>query len=196
MKKTIVVLALTSLALAAHATGFETGDERQEIKQQAEIAKLSKRVGKTFWVRPVKYQLVGFILSGDSCYGEKSNVTEVKKFTVVEADKRRCGNGRYRVQFEDGTDAWVDAVYFDIASDEITSSNPKDASVRAMRISKPQKKTGVSIGMTKDKVLASSWGRPRDINRTHNAHGTTEQWIYGSGNYLYFRNGILESVQN
>jgi hypothetical protein len=58
------------------------------------------------------------------------------------------------------------------------------------------KKEGVRIGMTQAEVLASSWGRPDDINKTTTAYGTSEQWVYGHRNYLYFRNGILTTIQN
>lgn len=54
---------------------------------------------------------------------------------------------------------------------------------------------GVSIGMTKEDVLASSWGRPESVNTTVTAHGTHEQWVYGGNNFLYFDNGILSTVQ-
>lgn len=57
-------------------------------------------------------------------------------------------------------------------------------------------KSGVSIGMTKADVLASSWGKPQRINKTTNAYGTHEQWVYGNGNYLYFENGLLTTIQN
>ena len=58
------------------------------------------------------------------------------------------------------------------------------------------KKQGVLLGMNQEAVLSSSWGRPKDINRTTNRYGTREQWVYGNGNYLYFENGILTSIQN
>lgn len=61
---------------------------------------------------------------------------------------------------------------------------------------KKKKNEGVSIGMTKADVLASSWGKPQSINTTTNAYGVREQWVYGGRNYLYFKNGILESIQN
>ncbi len=54
---------------------------------------------------------------------------------------------------------------------------------------------GVTIGMTKDDVLLSSWGAPSNINKTVNANGTSEQWVYDNYNYLYFENGILTSIQ-
>ena len=53
----------------------------------------------------------------------------------------------------------------------------------------------VRIGMTKD-MCKEAWGSPRDINRTISDFGTHEQWVYGSGQYLYFENGKLTSIQN
>jgi hypothetical protein len=61
-----------------------------------------------------------------------------------------------------------------------------------------RKNEGVRIGMTKDEVLMSNWGKPDKINKTTNAYGVHEQWVYrsrGSG-YLYFDDGILTSIQN
>lgn len=54
---------------------------------------------------------------------------------------------------------------------------------------------GVVVGMNTCSALAA-WGRPKDVNRTTNKYGTTEQWVYGDRNYLYFDNDTLRSVQN
>ena len=54
----------------------------------------------------------------------------------------------------------------------------------------------VSIGMSTSDVLDHGWCKPNSINRTTNAYGTTEQWVYGDRNYLYFTNGQLTSIQN
>lgn len=59
-----------------------------------------------------------------------------------------------------------------------------------------RKRAGVSIGMTQERVLESSWGRPQHVNRTTTVNGIHEQWVYGSRNYLYFDNGILTGIQN
>jgi hypothetical protein len=59
-----------------------------------------------------------------------------------------------------------------------------------------KKKQGVSIGMSQQDVLDSSWGRPERVNRTTNAYGVREQWVYGGSGYLYFENGTLTSIQN
>lgn len=58
-----------------------------------------------------------------------------------------------------------------------------------------KKKEGVRIGMSKDDVIASSWGKPRKINATTNARGTREQWVYDGG-YLYFEGETLTTIQN
>ena len=57
------------------------------------------------------------------------------------------------------------------------------------------KSQGVSIGMSKQQVLESSWGKPKDINRTVTAYGTNEQCVYDGG-YLYFDGDLLTTVQN
>jgi hypothetical protein len=61
-----------------------------------------------------------------------------------------------------------------------------------------RKKRGVSIGMTKDEVLESSWGRPDHLNTTTNVYGSSEQWVYQryKNGYLYFKDGILTSISN
>lgn len=59
-----------------------------------------------------------------------------------------------------------------------------------------KKKLGVAVGMSKDDVLASSWGRPNSINRTTGTWGVHEQWVYGGHNYLFFENGVLTTIMN
>ncbi|MCW2119866.1 hypothetical protein [Flavobacterium sp. 7A] len=53
----------------------------------------------------------------------------------------------------------------------------------------------VKIGWTKSMCIAS-WGKPYDINRTTNAYGTQEQYVYSLKKYLYFENGILTGIQD
>jgi hypothetical protein len=80
------------------------------------------------------------------------------------------------------------------ALDRIEEAAQKKALVadRARR-----RREGVSVGMTKDEVLMSSWGRPQHINTTTTSRGSREQWVYGIGNYLYFDEaGRLYAIQN
>lgn len=99
---------------------------------------------------------------------------------------------------------WDDAyqaanAYADVDDSELhslmTTANEKIAAAAAAKAKAEARKQGVSIGMTKEQVLGSSWGRPQKINSTHNRYGTREQWVYGGGNYLYFEADRLTSIQ-
>lgn len=74
-----------------------------------------------------------------------------------------------------------------------------DAKLTAKTIAEAKasaRKEGVLIGMTKERVLASVWGKPQSINRTVHASGVHEQWVYGGHNYLYFDGEVLTAIQN
>lgn len=80
----------------------------------------------------------------------------------------------------------------------LTQSNAKRekvADAEAKRIRTEKKLTGVLLGMSQQDALDSSWGKPQKINRTTNAYGVSEQWVY-IGSYLYFKDGVLTSIQN
>jgi hypothetical protein len=53
----------------------------------------------------------------------------------------------------------------------------------------------VLTGMTAEQARMS-WGKPKEVNRTITGTSTHEQWVYGSGSYLYFEDAILKGVQN
>lgn len=85
----------------------------------------------------------------------------------------------------------------------VTARNKRlqmEESARAAKLLAEEKarkrREGVSIGMTEQEVLDSSWGKPKRIRSTTTASGTDQQWIYDGGNYLYFSNGKLRAVQN
>lgn len=63
------------------------------------------------------------------------------------------------------------------------------------QVAAQRKSQGISIGMTAQDVLQSSWGKPKKVNRTVTSSGTREQWIYGGG-YIYIENGIVVAIQN
>lgn len=54
----------------------------------------------------------------------------------------------------------------------------------------------VRLGMTAAIVRLCGWGEPNSINRTITSWGVSEQWVYGDGRYLYFRNGRLDTIQD
>lgn len=97
-------------------------------------------------------------------------------------------------------EAW--ALFIELRKDakDISSFRAQTAADEAERrqaeIEKREAKHhGVNIGMTEAQVLGSNWGRPQSINTTITAGGRHEQWVYGGFNYLYFKDGILTSIQ-
>jgi hypothetical protein len=54
----------------------------------------------------------------------------------------------------------------------------------------------VRIGMTKAEVIHCGWGKPERISRTITSSSSSEQWIYSDGNYLYFSDDLLITIQN
>ena len=52
----------------------------------------------------------------------------------------------------------------------------------------------VKLTMSAEQVLLS-WGKPQNINQSIGSYGVHEQWIYGSGQYLYFENNVLTNMQ-
>jgi hypothetical protein len=72
----------------------------------------------------------------------------------------------------------------------------KEKKAEADARAKWKAKGGVRIGMTAKQALASNWGKPYKINKSTNAYGVREQWVYEGSNYLYFENGVLTAIQN
>ncbi len=59
------------------------------------------------------------------------------------------------------------------------------------------KRPDARIGMTAKQVIEkTNWGEPESVNRTVTQYGAEEQWVYGLGTYLYFKNGRLTAIQN
>lgn len=89
---------------------------------------------------------------------------------------------------------------------EIKKKEEKKKKEEATRLSELSKKYGtqnaklimqkkVQIGW-REELCIESWGKPLKINKTTSSSGVHEQWVYSSGCYLYFDNGILTSIQN
>ena len=58
------------------------------------------------------------------------------------------------------------------AADTESKNKENAQELRNLAVDKAErKKSGVSVGMTRDEVLASNWGKPRKINRTRSLGG-------------------------
>lgn len=52
-----------------------------------------------------------------------------------------------------------------------------------------------AIGMTAEQVEKSTWGKPKDINKTTYSWGVSEQWVYSGYRYIYLEDGIVTAIQ-
>ncbi|WP_305825797.1 hypothetical protein [Massilia brevitalea] len=85
-----------------------------------------------------------------------------------------------------------------LAAEQVAQLRAKAAEQKRAKAATRESKRrgGVALGMTPSQVRASNWGSPQRINRTTGSFGVHEQWVYSGGNFLYFENGVLTSVQN
>ncbi|WP_186430062.1 ankyrin repeat domain-containing protein [Clostridium sp. BSD9I1] len=65
----------------------------------------------------------------------------------------------------------------------------------SLGLSVSDEKKSPKIGMTADEILNSTWGKPKDINKTTTKYGTSEQWVYDLGKYIYLEDGIVTAIQ-
>jgi len=84
--------------------------------------------------------------------------------------------------------AFKEKVLSEVTPEKIVQQEARDKAAK--------KSQGVRIGMTKQDVLGSNWGKPNHINKTTRSYGVHEQWVYSGNNYLYFEDGILTTIQN
>ncbi|GED25178.1 hypothetical protein BAG01nite_12800 [Brevibacillus agri] len=97
-----------------------------------------------------------------------------------------------------------DMIYYLTAYDEYSVhfgfllSNPYTTYKWSNKVWDHIKKNSVFVGMNEDMVWLS-WGLPTRKNVSKYAWGTEEQWVYDlksqGTKYLYFKNGILTSIQ-
>jgi hypothetical protein len=76
----------------------------------------------------------------------------------------------------------------------IWKNNPNDPTGQFFKLCM---KPSARIGMTKEQVINDTeWGKPEKINATTTVNGTSEQWRYFGGGYLYFVNGKLTAIRS
>ncbi|MBG9776212.1 hypothetical protein [Brevibacillus laterosporus] len=82
--------------------------------------------------------------------------------------------------------------YNSFLADEITQAKNL---YRTTFNEKVNKSKTPKVGMTKEEVLNSAWGKPNSINKTTTASGEHEQWVYSIKKYVYFDNGYVTAIQ-
>lgn len=125
--------------------------------------------------------------------GSSARVKLIKNNLIVGSDPTQ----KYYNEFV--LDILVDSIEYNV---QLAEKKSAEEQWRKNMVAKYGKELGnliinrkVKLGMTKE-MCRESWGDPNDINKTIGSWGTHEQWVYSGGNYLYFENGKLTSIQN
>ena len=186
---------------AASAKLAQEAAEREKVKVRSECqASLEKRrteynslmKGAKFWEASLTLRSCAEALQAPDLM-QLVKDAEIKSHLADLSDPAKSAGNR-SLAFER-----LSADYPDVAAknEQFAKRQIAAAERKEQEAERKQKRSqGVRIGMSKEDVLASSWGRPEKINTTTNVYGTREQWVYGGGNYLYFENGVLTSIQN
>lgn len=202
-----------------------TDDEMQKEEKLSHDKKMAF-IGKTFWVLPANMYMGIEFSDAFAKKFSVSQKTSFKILELLESTvNSMLTEFRYKVLFDDGKVGYLKAYeiennvmhmptkyYKDFWSTKIFDEDPDIIRARLTRQAKKaasdntrqakkaasdnKARGGVTIGMTKEQVLKSNWGKPNSKNNTITSGLTHEQWVYSGGGYLYFENGILAAIQN
>lgn len=191
------LVALPQLAIAQQSS--LSNDELQQIVQ-----------GKTFWFHPnsnifSRCKRIEFYENGKKLSIDFQNLLQLNfefEDAVLKVKINEQINATTKIEFFDKSmfvyandEQYLNICFSDIAPTEHTLKLLQIQKNEEERIKK-NRKGGVRIGMTAKHVREKTdWGEPQTINSTITSSGRREQWVYGDGDYLYFRNGILETIQ-
>ena len=170
-------------------------DSKELIKNINEIHELDGE-----WYGKYGYSGYRWIIDGNTCYNVYSDYKHKYTYDTYyckyednilyifdkEETSNDYNNAEFKMKYKNGK------LIYSVYSNTITLSKESDNTTpkEIIVIKEP------AIGMTKDEVLDSTWGKPKDINKTTTAYGTREQWCYSGYKYIYFKNGIVTSIQD
>lgn len=160
------------------------------------------KVGNTYWVN--SYAAADLCPAPTTGFRPPScqQIPKGEKFTVVDAGNSGYPSFQrfYKVKLSTGAEGFVRPGVIDSALDE--AGHTRQAELQAERQKKIatekadcDRKGSVHLGMTRDQVYASCFGKPDRINTTATSRGKDEQFVYSSGTYIYLTNGIVRSWQ-
>lgn len=168
-----------------------------ELKK--EIQKLNAEYN--FETAIMRYDLCFKMLSGDSRWQEVDSMISTFTDRVLTSSTfpnqrdDRGSSERLSNLFPENLNLRKAKEKMILLAKEKDKADMKKLQLEAVNLKKLKKTKGITIGMTRQDVLDSSWGKPRKVNTTIRASGHEEQWVYDSGSYLYFENETLTTIQ-
>jgi hypothetical protein len=170
------------VAILVGASACQTTEPAVQEKLTTDAYVAQKR-----WVRPGPYSLS---LCENTPTGNKTDNCRVVKdgrFLVL----RAIGQGdadAYEIKFDNGKTGFVTSL--------ATTDNEEQHSERVRKKAECDRRGNAAVGMTREQVYASCWGRPYTVNTTIGpSYSRNEQFVYGPDQSLNLENGIVRSIQ-
>ena len=207
--------------LAQQTNSLDTASEKQAERAADFDNKVQMLIGRTFWLKP-NLKAIGRVVFYENPAEDAINFPIDKETSFVATGYERTSHFRYlKVEFTDGKVGYLQLNWSNLGNDKIEKpiefllddkttifeyadyiypSQPSEF-LKSYWTKRPKEKQDSKpklpprIGMTEAQVLASSWGKPSSVNTTITAYANSEQWVYGYGMYVYFRNGKVSAIQ-
>jgi hypothetical protein len=186
-------LPLLAFALAGCGSAQQQLQLQHQTNPQTyaqEKARYERSVGKGYWIASaLRFCPVPNLINtkcqtlGDGYLkidGIEHGITETPAGNLPSRERY------YHVTLHDGRTGYI------LTADLMTHGaeiDPEMAAAECKRRGDPR------VGMTASQVEATCWGKPGHVNRTHTADGISDQYVYGDGRYVDFRDGIVTSIQ-
>lgn len=185
-----------------------TASGTDSIKDIAPVADLDyarkKWLGKTLWYGRNKLDIYNETT-------EKFGSVKIKKFSTVKvvdvfAAWFEYAPIRFVLQTPSSEEGFIDVTlsgtnvsygnrYLSSFNDYLFTENPKNIYKWSPKVWAAIDEEKVFVGMTA-KQVQMSWDRPLKINTTITSNVKNEQWVYSDNRYLYFKKGVLTSIQH
>lgn len=180
-------------------------DSVDDIAPLADIINArSEYIGDTLWYKSAS--IVGYDFNNDKFIGDTIAKYSPVIVTDIVAGWYAWSPVRFIIKTIDGREGFVDVTMSGTNvpqillkrnrfEDYFLTSDPRLSHDWSRRVWSAIERGTVYIGMTQEQVRMS-WGEPKEINRTSLPSAVNEQWVYGSGNYVYLTSGKVSAIQN
>lgn len=186
MKRMAALAALVCCLPAGACGGYSLRAPSSNAVAAPVTQPTDEYVGTTRWTagkKPICDRPEDYQTPRPQCFSYEGKITVVRLVT----GKYGVSSG-YEVQTTDGRTGYIGSYLYSTTHSDDTHKKKLAEKADCDR------RGGVQVGMTREQVYATCWGKPQKINKTIGSYGTHEQLVYGS-QYLYLENGVLRSIQ-
>ncbi len=175
----VALAAMTSCAKRQVVPDDSAKYHEQFLREKADY---EPYLGKNFWA------MIGMSLCPVPTLLDAGCET-IAKGTKLQPDaieEGPVGSPYYHLKVEDGRVGYISAHEVVHVATQI---DPVQTAAECKACGEPR------IGMSRQRLEATCWGKPDHVDRRETARGVTERYVYGKTRFVLLHNGIVTSVQ-